>query len=79
MQLLLRYLGVHAAVSTLLRAPLRRPDAADTNPDIDAYADSDCQRMQPGRTRLPFRDNVQLLLREMGMPAARGHLLFDRL
>ena len=113
MQLLLRYLGVHAAVSTLLCATLFRPDAAtdpnaaakhDTHlsstPSVpvpaglrkgvrvrwrmhdmplcatdNAYCDTDPWDMQPARTRLPFRDNVRLLLRDMGMPAARRHLL----
>ena len=70
-QLLLRYLGVHAALSTLLCASLFRPDAAT---DTNAVAEHDTG-MQPARTRLPFGDNVRLLLRDMGMPAARRHLL----
>lgn len=40
----------------------------------NAYCDTD-PGMQPARTRLPVRDNVRLLLRGMGMPAARRHLL----
>jgi hypothetical protein len=41
----------------------------------NAYCNTDPWGMQPARTRLPFRDNVRLLLREMGMPARQHHLL----
>jgi hypothetical protein len=44
MPVLLRDLGVHAAVSTLLCAPLFHTEpVADSNADSAAHADSDCQ------------------------------------
>ena len=41
----------------------------------NAYFDTDPWDMQSARARLPFRDNMRLLLRDMGMSATRRHLL----
>ena len=74
--LLLRNLGVHAALPSLLCASLFRTDTAT---DSNAVTQRDTGGMRSARTRLPVRDNLRLLLRDMGMPAARYHLLRDRL
>jgi len=52
-QLLLRHMGLHATVSTVLCASLFRTNAG-TNADHHAHTDPDHQRMQPVRTQLPF-------------------------